>query len=78
MKIDLLITDCVLLPHPGKNTMIAPAFIAISGAHIDRIGPMAECPTIEAGTRIDGQGQLAMPGLVNGHCHAPMPVPGDG
>ena len=72
MKIDLLITDCVLLPHPGKDTLISPAFIAISGTHIDRIGPMAECPTIVTGTRIDGQGQLAMPGLVNGHCHAPM------
>jgi 5-methylthioadenosine/S-adenosylhomocysteine deaminase len=72
MKIDLLITNCTLLPCPGKDAVIAPGFIAISGTRIARIGPMAECPPSESGTGIDGHGQLALPGLVNGHCHAPM------
>ncbi len=72
MKIDLLITDCALLPCAGNDTIIAPAFIAISGSRIAQIGPMTECPAFETRTHLDGQGQLAMPGLVNGHCHAPM------
>ncbi len=72
MKIDILITDCALLPVPGREAMIFPGYIAISGGRIAGLGPMTECPPVEAGTRLDGQGQLAMPGLVNGHCHMPM------
>lgn len=72
MKIDILITDCAILSHPGKEALISPGFIAISGATIAGIGPMAECPTTDIGTRVDGRGQLALSGLVNGHCHAPM------
>lgn len=72
MKIDLLITNCALLPCPGQKAILAPGFIAVSGSKISRIGSMAECPPIGTGTVVDGQGQLALPGLVNGHCHAPM------
>jgi 5-methylthioadenosine/S-adenosylhomocysteine deaminase len=72
MKIDLLITNCVLLPVPGAETLIDPGFVAACGSRILQSGPMSECPAVEFGTVLDGQGQLAMPGLVNGHCHAPM------
>ena len=72
MKIDLLITNCVLLPVPGAETLIDPGFVAACGSRILQSGPMSECPAVEVGTVLDGQGQLAMPGLVNGHCHAPM------
>jgi 5-methylthioadenosine/S-adenosylhomocysteine deaminase len=70
--IDLLITNCSILPVPGMDRMISSGYIAISGSRIVKLGPMAECLFQEAGTVVDGQGQLAMPGLVNGHCHAPM------
>ncbi len=33
---------------------------------------MDECPPIGTGTLVDALGQLALSGLVNGHCHAPM------
>jgi len=72
MKIDLLITNCVLLPVPGAETLIDPGFVAVGGSRILLAGPMSECPAVETGTVLDGQGQLVMPGLVNGHCHAPM------
>ena len=72
MKIDLLITNCVLLPVPGAETLIDPGFVAVGGSRILQSGPMSECPAVEVGTVLDGQGQLAMPGMVNGHCHAPM------
>lgn len=72
MKIDLLITNCVLLAVPGAGTLIDPGFVAVGGGRILRAGPMGERPVAEVGTVLDGQGQLAMPGLVNSHCHAPM------
>jgi len=72
MKFDLLITDCTLLPVPGQEQMIAPGFIAIKAGRIAAVGPMAACPPVATGTGVDGRGQLALPGLVNGHCHAPM------
>lgn len=72
MKIDLLITNCAVLPVPGSETLIASGFVAIGSAKILGVGPMSQCPEGRAGTVLDGQGQLAMPGLVNGHCHAPM------
>lgn len=72
MKIDLLITNCVLAAVPGAGTLIDPGFIAVGGSQILQVGPMSECPVVKAGTVLDGQGQLAMPGLVNSHCHAPM------
>jgi len=72
MKIDLLVTNCAILPVPGKETLIIPGFVAVGSSKILLVGPMAECPAAGAGTVLDGQGQLALPGLVNGHCHAPM------
>jgi len=72
MKIDLLIANCALLPLPGSAPLIDPGFVAVSTATILATGPMAECPPVEARRVLDGRGLLAMPGLVNGHCHAPM------
>jgi 5-methylthioadenosine/S-adenosylhomocysteine deaminase len=72
MKIDLLITHCTLLADPGTSPLIDHAFVAIAGGRIAQTGPMTHCPTAAVGTVLDGQGQLAMPGLINAHCHAPM------
>jgi 5-methylthioadenosine/S-adenosylhomocysteine deaminase len=70
--IDLLITNCVILPVPGTAQLISHGYVAIAGSRIVGVGPMAQCPQGGIRTVVDGQGQLAMPGLVNGHCHAPM------
>ena len=72
MHIDLLITNCTLLPFPGEDLLITPGFVAISGATICQTGPMAACPAATGAPVINAEGQLVMPGLVNGHCHAPM------
>lgn len=72
MKIDLLITNCAVLPQPGRQDIPGQGFIAMTGGDITAIGPMDQCPSVDTGTILDGQGQLALPGLVNGHCHAPM------
>lgn len=72
MNIDVLITNCAILPVPGSEALINSGYIAIAGSRIVRMGPMDECPADVMGTKVDGRGHLAMPGLVNGHCHAPM------
>jgi 5-methylthioadenosine/S-adenosylhomocysteine deaminase len=72
MKTDILITN-VCLPADGKKKAVrSNCSIAISGDSIEQIGPAADFKTVKAGTTINGQGQLAMHGLVNGHCHAAM------
>ena len=71
MSDHLLITNCTILAQPGDQSLIDSGFIEIAGPLITRVGPMADCPPAR-GKVLDGQGQLAMPGLVNGHCHAAM------
>lgn len=72
MHVDLLITNVGLLPSTGKNKPIEQGFLAITKNRISHRGTMSACPPLRAGTILDGQGQLAMSGLVNGHCHAAM------
>jgi len=72
MKIDLLVRNCAILPVPGEDTLVECGYIAVRGNQIAEIGSMESCPREHIGTVLDGQGQLAMPGLINGHCHAPM------
>ena len=72
MTPDLVITNCALLANPLDGTIIPAGFIAINGPHISAIGPMSGCPPVDKGTVLDASGQMAMSGLVNGHCHAPM------
>ncbi len=71
---DILITDITLLADPETGSVLEHAYLAISGRTIGRTGPMAECGELAATaeTHIDGTGMLAMPGLVNGHCHGAM------
>lgn len=72
MHIDLLITNTTILPFPDTEQVIAKGFVAITGTLISTVGPMSACPPTADATVISGAGQLVMPGLVNGHCHAPM------
>lgn len=72
MQADILITDTLLLPDPGENTLVENGCVAIANNNIAYAGPMAGCPVQQAEKVIDGQGLLTMPGLVNMHGHAPM------
>ena len=72
MTDDLLLTGCRLLPEPGGNLSAGPGFVAVRDGRITSLGPMADCPREWTGTVVDTAGQLALPGLVNGHCHLPM------
>ncbi|BCO07634.1 5-methylthioadenosine/S-adenosylhomocysteine deaminase [Desulfolithobacter dissulfuricans] len=72
MQTDILITDTLLFPAPGEDTLLPNSFIRIRDSHIVETGPMEALTDQEARTIIDGRGCLAMPGLVNGHCHGAM------
>jgi 5-methylthioadenosine/S-adenosylhomocysteine deaminase len=75
MKSDILLTD-ICLSDPFGDTGDAPiksdCCLAVQGDVIRQIGPASEFKAIEAKTVINGHGQLALPGLINGHCHAAM------
>ena len=70
---DLAIVNCTaLLGVTGDRTTFAPGTtIEITGGRFTRIDPNpVESP--RAREVIDAQGQVAMPGLINTHCHAAM------
>ena len=75
MQSDILITN-ICLPDPtGEQPLIEDCCIAVQGDTIQQIGPATEFIGIkakEAKAVINGQEQLALPGLINGHCHAAM------
>ncbi|MDX2541219.1 amidohydrolase [Streptomyces sp. WI04-05B] len=70
---DLVITGCTALRHAAAGDTIEftqDASIVVRGGIIEAIGVGVELP--EAAESIDARGQLAMPGLINCHTHAPM------
>ncbi len=72
MEPDILITDTLLLPDPGNNTLIPSGCVAIHGGTIIYAGSMEQYGGRRAKRILDGRGMLTMPGLVNLHGHAPM------
>ncbi|MCY4068534.1 MAG: amidohydrolase [Acidimicrobiaceae bacterium] len=74
---DLAVTNCRVLQTSatsatsatGAMTVSAPMTIEIAGGMITEIH---DRPTTTAATELDAAGRLAMPGLVNTHCHAAM------
>ena len=78
MTPDILLTD-ICLPNSSEGAgnvtdvpLKANCCIAVQGENICKIGPASEFKNIKAKTVINGHGQLALPGLINGHCHAAM------
>jgi len=69
---DLLITGCTALVHDDQEgiTFLEDATIVVRDGVIESVtsGPV----DVQATERIDARGQVAMPGLINCHTHAPM------
>lgn len=72
MKTDILITDICLPGKQAEHAIIENCCLAISGDSITHIGPATDFREVEAKTIINGHNQLAMPGLINTHCHGAM------
>ncbi len=72
-KADILVSGATVVTLDGAGRILQDGAIAVTGQRIIALGPSAELRARYAASRtIDGRGQIAMPGLVNGHNHAPM------
>ncbi len=71
MKLDLLIKNVDLITMDDRNMVIHGGFLGISDG---RISYLSQKPPENAVYKqeLDGQGMLAMPGLVNTHTHSAM------
>src|SRR5688500_2254870 len=72
-KVDILLTNAVILTMDGKLNQYDPGAIAIKGDSILAVGPQAEIKKeYSAKEVIDCGGKVLMPGLINAHTHVPM------
>jgi 5-methylthioadenosine/S-adenosylhomocysteine deaminase len=75
---DLIITSCTALVHDdhGQIGFLEDATIVVRGGRIEAVTTehldLPDRLGLPAAERIDADGRLAMPGLVNCHTHAPM------
>src|SRR5260221_1569552 len=72
-KVDILITNAILLTMVGKLSQYYPGAIAIKGDVIVAVGPEAEIiKEYSAKENMDCGNKVLMPGLINAHTHVPM------
>jgi len=68
---DILITNATVITMDPERRVLENAAIAIVGDRIAALGPTAEIEAkYTAGREIDAAGNVAMPGLIDGHGHA--------
>jgi 5-methylthioadenosine/S-adenosylhomocysteine deaminase len=71
---DLVITGCIALVHDdsGGIGFREDAAVVVRGGVIETVTSAEAVAELPAAERIDAHGQVAMPGLINCHTHAPM------
>jgi 5-methylthioadenosine/S-adenosylhomocysteine deaminase len=71
---DLVVDGCTALTHGerGEIRFVENAAVVVRGGVIDAVTSARAVAGLPAVERIDGRGQLAMPGLINCHTHTPM------
>lgn len=73
LRIDVLVTGGTIVAMDEDRKIIPDGAIAVKGDTILAVGPRA---TLQekyiAATTMDARGKLVLPGLINGHTHAPM------
>ena len=68
--VDLLITGCDIVTIDGKNRVIRDGAIAVKKNKIAWMGKASAARrAVTATSTIDGAGQIAMPGMIDGHVH---------
>lgn len=71
MEKELLITNCTLLSEPYAD-LLPNQFISIKNGRIAETGRMNPEHDYSPGQVLDADGNLVMPGLINGHNHCGM------
>jgi 5-methylthioadenosine/S-adenosylhomocysteine deaminase len=74
---DLLVKNGTIITMDGERRVIEDGLIAVNGDTIVFVGKGSEIVLrypkgVTAKQTIDAKGELLMPGLINGHTHAPM------
>ncbi|MFQ5740968.1 MAG: amidohydrolase [Acidobacteriota bacterium] len=70
--VDILITGGTVVTMDADLTLYDPGFVAVSGDSISAVGPLSDARAFRADRTIEAKKQIILPGLVNGHQHAPM------
>src|SRR5262249_15141076 len=72
-KIDVLVLGGTVVTMDAQRHTLEDAALAIKGDAIVAVGPRSEIDSKYAATaHVDGRKNLILPGLINGHTHAPM------
>ncbi|MEW2261464.1 amidohydrolase [Streptomyces sp. NPDC047853] len=71
---DLVITGCTVLVHDDRERIgfAQDAAVVVRDGLVDSVTTAAAVADLPAADRIDARGQVALPGLINCHTHAPM------
>ncbi|WP_406446423.1 amidohydrolase [Streptomyces sp. NBC_01613] len=71
---DLIITGCTVLVHDDQERtgFEEDAAVVVRDGVVESVTTASAVEHLAAAERIDGRGQVAMPGLINCHTHAPM------
>ncbi|MCF3137422.1 amidohydrolase [Streptomyces olivochromogenes] len=71
---DLVITGCTALVHDDQERIgfREDAAIVVRDGVVESVTDSAAVRDLPAAERLDARGQVAMPGLINCHTHAPM------
>ena len=72
-SVDLVVAGDHVVTMDADGTVLTNASVAVSEGLIVAIGSAAEIDAAYVGaTRLDGNGKVVLPGLINGHSHAAM------
>ncbi|HEY6367167.1 MAG TPA: N-ethylammeline chlorohydrolase, partial [Candidatus Binatia bacterium] len=66
-----LIRNALLVTMNQQNDVIENGSIVITGNRLTYIGPAEWTPPGPFDRTIEGDRRIAMPGMVNAHCHSP-------
>jgi 5-methylthioadenosine/S-adenosylhomocysteine deaminase len=66
----ILIKDLAIVTLDDAGTILQRADLAIQDGRIAHVGRAPD--GLDVDEQVEGAGRLAMPGLVNSHCHSPM------
>jgi 5-methylthioadenosine/S-adenosylhomocysteine deaminase len=69
---DLIIENALLLTMEADTGVIENGAVAVTGEQIVKVGPSAAFSGWQASRRMDADGRIVMPGLINAHTHAAM------
>ncbi|MET9389268.1 amidohydrolase [Streptomyces sp. NPDC006624] len=74
--VDLIISACTVLVHDDQEGVgfAEDAAIVVRGGVVEAVTTTAAVADLPAVERIEAHGQVALPGLINCHTHAPMVV----